>query len=310
MNEILENIKQFYRDYVRLIDRFILYSLLLFTILGCCLMLINARGTHYTGWQYIHSMALLIIISMALFWIAGLYIYDIVPRIATVIRTIGIGVLLSTASLWLASGIQYTPFPAIDKFLLTMDYRMGIHLRTLMQWTCTHQYIKEIFNFAYNSIAYQLVAIPILAALFLERNAINIYFVSVVISFLIGTMLYYFFPTAAPVSIVSSQFFQFEQHETYLKFFEIHHQLPVTTGEGGMISFPSFHVIWITLVTYLTLSKKWLFYPLVLFNIVTIASTVFLGWHYFADVLSGLALSAIGIWLAHWIYRRYNLGES
>ena len=68
-----------------------------------------------------------------------------------------------------------------------------------------------------------------------------------------------------------------------------------------MIAFPSFHVTWAILLTYACRAKKIFFYPVALYNLILIISTVLLGWHYAMDVIGGVVLAIAGIAAGEWV---------
>ena len=135
-----------------------------------------------------------------------------------------------------------------------------------------------------------------------EGRAVMTFMFALLISYFIGTLIYYFFPTIAPAALFHSPLFTFQEHDTYIKFYEIHHHLMPTTTQGGMIAFPSFHVIWASLLIYVTRPRWWLFLPLLAWNAILISSTMLLGWHYLADALCGIVLAAGSIWVSEKIY--------
>ncbi len=65
---------------------------------------------------------------------------------------------------------------------------------------------------------------------------------------------------------------------------------------GGMIAFPSFHVAWAVLTTYAALPVRRLFWAVAALNVLVVASTVLLGWHYLVDVPAGLLLGALSLY--------------
>ena len=158
-------------------------------------------------------------------------------------------------------------------------------------------------------IGVELALFPIVLALLLEKRAIKVYLLAMLLASIVGFSIYYFFPTTAPASVFFDKNFTPFQHDTFIKFFEIHHHLPITTTQGGLIAFPSFHVIWAALLAYSLKNRKHLFYPVLVFNAIVIVSTVFLGWHYLTDVIGGLTLAGLSVWAAEVIYKRYLVAD-
>lgn len=302
--------KNFYNQHVRKDDRVLILFIGAVFLLGLLYILINTLTFHYTGDFYMPIPWLEAIPLLFALTVLALYAREISPRMAFLTRTYGFYFFITVSLATLTTGIQFTPFPLIDKYLVQMDQLMGFYTIPVLNWTYAHPEIQKILNFCYDGIGYQLFITPILLGLLMDKEAVNMYFLTFLISYLIGPTIYYFFPTAGPTIIFYSPHFLISQHATSLKFYEVHHHLPVTTYDGGMIAFPSFHVFWAVLLTYACKNKKWLFYPLIPVNIVGIAATVLLGWHYLTDVFGGILLAYISIHLARYIYRHYMAEET
>lgn len=226
----------------------------------------------------------------------GIYAKQESPRAATFIWGFAALVLTYFANVFMANGIATTPFTPIDKHLLHVDQLLGVHTLKLMAWTHYHTSIRKLLNFAYESLVLQLLIIPFSLACLNARQRLRMFLNAQLATFLIGGMIYYFFPTTAPSGILHSPYFTHLQLDTSLRFYEVHHFLPVTSNKGGLIAFPSFHVVWAILLTYCTIKYKWIFYPLVVLNCFLVVSTVFLGWHYLVDAIAGGVLGFLGIY--------------
>jgi membrane-associated phospholipid phosphatase len=78
----------------------------------------------------------------------------------------------------------------------------------------------------------------------------------------------------------------------------------------GLITFPSFHTTWALLLTYAFRRNRWLFAPSALLNLAVIVSTLTTGWHYFADVFSGIAVAVVAVAVSHALEASFNAVES
>ncbi|MBA4696457.1 MAG: phosphatase PAP2 family protein [Legionella sp.] len=189
--------------------------------------------------------------------------------------------------------VQYTPHVPVDVFLLSIEKKMGVNLVQLMAWTAEHPLFKKILVDAYNSLPYQMGWLPVLVLLLRGFEEVQEYCVLLLATTLLGFVIYYCYPTLGPASLLKSPYFFPEQYDTGIKFKEIHAYLSPTTIYGGMIAFPSFHVIWACLCLYLVRHWIWLFLPLGLLNVLLIASCVLLGWHYVIDVIGSFLILII-----------------
>lgn len=288
-------IKYFYNQYLTEETRLILKLMLVAFFMGSFYILTNAFSTNYPGFNYLPWRW--VFLAPFVFGITAyaMTVEDKAPRLAFFTKTYGIYFFIAITFAILTNGIQYTPFPTIDKSLLHFDQFVRFSTPALLQWTAEHPVIKKVFEFAYEFLNVEILLIPLILPWLYDKKRVYQFFSMMLIAFLIGTTVYYFFPTAAPVSVIHSSYFIPDVHATYTKFYEVHHYQAVTTGEGGMIAFPSFHVIWAVLLTYSLRGRRILFYPFALINLVVILSTLFLGWHYLTDVMAGMMLSVITI---------------
>lgn len=289
------------------LDREIMIILVLISaqfLVGLTLLFINGLTYDYKGVDYFNHTYQNASIPTILYLAAVIYFKDHLPqRIRLVVMTFGLYFLALDAGLLLAQGIQITPFPTIDQQLLTFDRWLGIDQVAWMSTVHHIPWLRTVLIWGYNSLVPELMILPMLVAILGHEKRIVIFLVAMLISYLIGTLIFYFFPTTAPASVLHSPYFTFEEHDTYIKFFEMHHHLKLTTTDGGLIAFPSFHIVWGVLMIYLSRARWWLFIPILLWNIVLMSSTVLLGWHYIADVFGGIAVASIGILAGQWVWQ-------
>jgi len=300
-------VKSFYNQHVTSEDRLFVGLLALSTLLALGFILTNVLTNNYgsNGFAPWNLYACLPIFLGL--WIFSLYARKHSPRMALLTWTYSLCFFILIIQSLALPGLETTPFHAIDPWLVKADQLTGFHQLAALNWTYAPHWILKGFSFCYSMISNELALFPMVLALLMQKKALKVYLLSIILSALIGFSIFFFFPTTAPASIFFDPHFAAQQHDTFIKFFEIHHHLPITTAQGGLIAFPSFHVIWSVLLAYAFKEKKFLFYPIALFNAVIIASTVFLGWHYIIDVIGGIAVSALSIWIAERAYKRYIL---
>lgn len=291
----------FYNQYVMADTRLVLGLLGALLLLAITYLLSNQFGMDYSGFLYVPKLWLCLTpIALGLMCYA-MTVRQESPRLSFFTEIYTLYFVMAVAFTVMETAVQYTPMPRIDHTLLHMDQSMGFSTVGLLQWTAAHPLIKKIFETAYDFLNVEIFIVPLLLTFFNGNTRKRVYhfLASMVIAFLIATTIYYFFPTAAPASILHSRYFLTNEHATYLKYFEIHHYQAVTTGNGGMISFPSCHVIWSILLCYPFRDKKMWLIPVAIINAVVILSTMFLGWHYLMDVVAGTLVASTALFLAH-----------
>lgn len=303
MKNALHFIRLFALKYSTRTDWLFVALVLITLFLGIFFSVLNSCCFHYPtillfantvpsfGWLE----AVILISLCSIFYCYGLYIKNESPRSATFLWGLGLFAFAGISNIVIVNGIQSTPFPPIDDFLATIDRAMGIHSAALMAWTHAHPHLHHALNWIYNSMLLELIFIPLALTCLNGRHALTVFYLSFLITAIIGCLIYYFFPTMAPSGIIHSPYFLKAQDHTSLRFRDIHDFIRPTVSDGGLIAFPSFHVIWAVLLTNACRSKKIIFYPLMIYNVVLIISTVLLGWHYLIDVIGGIVLAVLTI---------------
>ena len=297
-------INNFFQQYVAEDDRLIMGLTIGLIVIAGVYVTVNQLTIRYHGIQYLTLHWLVMFPVLAGLYLLAAYARDMAPRIAAITRTYSLYYFTTVALALLVDGIQYTPFPLIDKHLVWLDRAMGFHTLAVLNWTYAHPSLQQLFSYAYAGLVIEMFFLPLVLAFCRDRQGVNLYFVTSLLAYYIGTTVYYFFPTAGPTVVFHSVHFTALQHDTSLKFFQIHHFLKPTTELGGMIAFPSFHVTWAVLLTYCCRYKKWLFWPLVLVNTLIILSTLFLAWHYLTDVVGAFVQCAIVIVIAEYVLNK------
>lgn len=224
--------------------------------------------------------------GLMIVWILGLSWQAKRPRLGLLITTFSQCFAFMIVVALVICAILTTPFTPIDHQLLRIDKALGFSTRALLNWLHQYPHFHSLLTLSYNSWIYQVTLLPLLLALLKQRETIDRYFMAMFICLAIGAAIYYFFPTLAPADVVKSPYFTSNQYDLITRFREIHHHLTITTFKGGVIAFPSFHVIGALLALFAIRKIKCLFFPLLLLNSLLIFSTMALGYHYLIDVIA------------------------
>jgi hypothetical protein len=280
-------------------------------LLGLVLLTINHFSLNYTGnnwftapWQ--RMIAPLLFLSAFI-----VYFEENTPKRLNLFMFTFIFYCLSLAAgLILTAGIQVTPFAAVDHQLLHFNQMLGFNQKHFMALIHSYPLLHSILMAAYSSLTYQLLILPLLMAYLMREREVKVFLLAMLIVYPIGGLIYYFFPTTTPSVVIHSPYFIDDQYIEFLRFYQVHHHLKLTVDAyagTGLITLPSFHVIWSIFLTYMVRNKKWLFYPLLVWNSFLILSTVALGCHYLIDVIVA-AIIAVGVLsVTEYLYYRLNL---
>lgn len=238
------------------------------------------------------------------FW--TLYFFIIFMRPSPTIFTVA---LKSMAMLFMSldvmelanTAILTTPFATHDLWIVHMDRLLGFHLLPILKVVYAHPLFRYHVLQCYLSLLLIAHVLPVALAIVQESNASERYFCSFLFSMIIGFTLFYFFPTmTSPAAVYPHQYFNAFQLNTLQQFQLEHlHKMIHFDLAGGVISFPSYHAIWVALIVYFMWPFGWMRYIAIMYGIIILATTILTGWHYLLDLFAGIIIAAISIGLSN-----------
>lgn len=204
--------------------------------------------------------------------------------------------------MYATNAVQLTPFKPIDIHLLQIDSTLHYDTVMILNKLAKHASWRSHLVHAYNFVDMELAFLPVLLVILGQFYSVKQFFCILLCSTLLGYLLYFFWPTTAPASLLKSTYFIKEQIYTGVKFYQLHGHIKPEFDYGGLISMPSFHIIWAILCQQSAWRVRWLWYGLLPVNILVVLSALFLGWHYLADFFGSVIVIAIAAWIM-WYYK-------
>lgn len=195
--------------------------------------------------------------------------------------------------------------PLMDASLVRADAFFGFYWPDFLTLANETPYLPTILQTAYHSFISQLICLPLLLAVWhpkrlfeFSANATLAAFIVVITAIFVPAIgpLPYFNP---PVEAYSA--FDQMAGDWHLKMFEtLRSGQAVLIDRGyGLITFPSFHTAGAIVICYNARSfPKFIFYPVILLNILLVIGAVPLGSHYLVDIFGGAIAAAISILIA------------
>ena len=275
-------------------------------LIAAVLLTVNSLYFRYTGISYFPRECWWLAFVALDFAVFGHLVRHRSPYASFVAVNMAFYALTAAVMGVLTTGIQYSPFPRIDHALARWDAFLGWDTVAVLRWVAERPRLRTFLGWCYNSTELQLVLTPFVAAYAHDKKTLRAFLYGTVYASIVGSLIYYFFPSSGPAGVFESPDFLNVQRLTHLKYEQVHHFRPVTTLLGGLIAFPSFHVAWSVLATYAAKPRKYIFLALVVLNAVVIASTVLLGWHYLVDVPAGILLAVACLRAGELTHRRLS----
>lgn len=280
------------------LDKLSIIFFLLIFFLSTIVLLCNHYYWHYPLVNYMIDGAGGLFFLLFFCTIGAYFVLGITSKTTQTLLYITIYHTIICVVMYATIAAQLTPFPPIDQWLVLGDHAFHYDTVMILNKLSLYPWIREQLCRAYNFLDTELLILPLFLIIQRQFDSIKQFFYLVLSTTLIGFAVYYFFPTTAPASVLKCAHFLEEQRNTGFKFYQIHHLIPATSSAGGLISMPSFHIIWAILCQHSAWRERWLWFCLLPLNILVILSALFLGWHYFVDLLGSIVIIAIASMIA------------
>jgi PAP2 superfamily len=195
--------------------------------------------------------------------------------------------------------------PLQDAHLARLDQSLGFYVPGIRSWA-SHHWLGRLINQTYPLLNPLIAVSVLLPALMGKVENAQQFVVANLIAFVIGIPLFALLPAIGP-------WYGYGTPPTPGEM-QCQAAILLFRGPGHLVSqlaaiicFPSFHVIWATLCVAALWGFRFLRIPVALFSTMIVLSTVTTGWHYFTDVLGGLAIAAVSLFAARYYIRRTRL---
>jgi hypothetical protein len=189
--------------------------------------------------------------------------------------------------------------PLQDGLFASIDRAFGIHGESIVLWSANH-WLGNLINRSYAFLTPYLAAAIFIPALTGKREAKH-FLLANLIAVAIAAPLFALAPAVGPWY---GEHFTARpsQHFVEMQITALRHAVPYTfsiiSDGSSIVSFPSFHVIFAIFAASAFWGFRRLRIPASVLTCMIIASTVTTGWHYFADVLGGIAVATISLCIA------------
>jgi membrane-associated phospholipid phosphatase len=191
-----------------------------------------------------------------------------------------------------------TPFPLADTALARADAFLGFDWHAWFIWVHDHAALHWILARAYASIPLQLLVLIIYFA-FADAERLDELMLGAVITIVLTLPGLIFLPAVGAWTEHGVGLTEPWKHDILA----LHaHQLLVVANTQGIISFPSFHSACAVLLANMARRRR-IFLPILLLNVVMIASVMSEGAHYFVDMLSGCFVAVAAIVITRQVLR-------
>jgi membrane-associated phospholipid phosphatase len=207
------------------------------------------------------------------------------------------GALLTYLAVTMGGPLYDTTYDAIDRAL-------GFDWMAIMHWFDGKPLMAEGLIRAYSSSASQIGVAIILFSLLDQRRYMLEMMLILAISIIPTTILSGIWPAVGSYEFYKPQNHIFLEVGTDVGIWHVKHYLELRAGTfgefhlagvAGLVTFPSYHAVMAIAVTYAVRGYRWLLYPALALNTIVMIGAIFVGGHYFIDLVGGAAIALAAI---------------
>jgi membrane-associated phospholipid phosphatase len=198
-----------------------------------------------------------------------------------------IGALLAYAAA--TSGLPYR-----DAQLLAADHWLGFDPRTYLDFVYAHPRLATFYPFVYLSMVYQPAIVFIVLALSRRIERLHDFAIALIVSLIITVSIFALFPALGWYGYLRIDpaayphlplFWNFAPHLEDVRSGALR---AVPLGDlRGIISFPSYHTAAAMLAIWAVWPVRFVRWPMLILNVMMVASAPIEGAHYLIDVIGG-----------------------
>jgi hypothetical protein len=188
--------------------------------------------------------------------------------------------------------------PLQDSLFGHIDQSLAVSVPAIAAWS-DHHWLGAVINRSYPWLLPLLAVAAFAPALMGKMKQAREFLLANLVAFAIGVPLFALLPAVGPW-----YYYHLAPHpaqaDCWAQLLSL--RLPGSyifqEQAAGVVCFPSFHVIWAILCAAALWGFRPIRIPIALLSTMIIASTLTTGWHYFSDVLGGIAVAAISMAIA------------
>ena len=202
--------------------------------------------------------------------------------------------------------------PLIDPTLIALDARLGYHWPDLIAWLAQYPALAQGLGYVYHSSLPQIFLTIILLAALSRELALHRFLLVGIVTLILAVAIWWAMPSVGPSAFqpipedhrIATGLYYSPAYGDFLRSL-VEVGPPRITPEviTGVVAFPSYHMIMALMVVWFTRGTV-AFLPAALVNTAMVPATLSHGGHHLIDLLGGLAVFALGLWITQRLIRQ------
>jgi len=203
------------------------------------------------------------------------------------------------------------PHALIDPALIRIDSSLGYHWPGLVAWLAQYPWIAKILGWVYHSSLVQMFLTILLLAALSRELVLHRFLLAGIITLILAVTIWWIAPSVGPSAfqtipeadrLATGLYFSPAYGEYLLQLVNVGPHRISPEVVTGVVAFPSYHMIMALLVVWF-LRGTLAFLPAALVNTAMVPATLSHGGHHLVDLVGGLAVFALGIFVTNRLIR-------
>ena len=225
-------------------------------------------------------------------------------RLSTGIETIALIIVMAVVLVGIQYPLAAVSGPLVDAELVRADRAIGFDWLTFAR-LFRDPVALAILKWAYLSMSWQAAFVLAFLAWHGKTTRSWKFVTATFILFLAATLPFFMFPADGRFVLCGLRPADIPVVSNFCDYAPILHQLREGTLRViepsmavGMVTFPSAHTAAGLLLTWAVWPYRWLRWPFAMLNAALAVGAIVVGSHYLVDIIAGLAIGVVSIWLA------------
>lgn len=204
------------------------------------------------------------------------------------------------------------PNPLIDPTLIEADAVLGYHWPSAVALLAQYPGVAAVLGYIYHSSLVQILLVIVLLAALSREVALYRFLVVGIMTLIFAVAIWWFIPSVGPSAfqsipeadrLATGLYFDPAYGEHLMNLVQIGPRQISPEVITGVVAFPSYHMIMALMVVWFA-RGTFAFLPFAAVNTAMVPATLTHGGHHLVDLLAGLAVFALSVWITNRLIRQ------
>jgi hypothetical protein len=203
------------------------------------------------------------------------------------------------------------PNPLVDPALIEADAVLGYHWPSAVAWLAQYPGFAAVLGYVYHSSLVQMLLTIVLLAVLSREIALHRFLLVGIIALTFAVAIWWVFPSVGPSAfqsipetdrLATGLYFDPTYGKHLMNLVQIGPRRISPEVITGVVAFPSYHMIMALMVVWFS-RGTFAFLPFAAINTAMVPATLTHGGHHLVDLLAGLAVFTLSVWIASRLIR-------